>query len=97
MSATNSRVRNASGGWPTHKSGCPIHDGFIVMGGVRTQNYPLNVTQITSSASVQTISWFRAQPSERYQTEGHYHFLTFSCYRRLAYLIDDHSRRAAHI
>ena len=29
---------------------------------------------------------------KRYQTEGHYHFLTFSCYRRLPYLNDDHSR-----
>jgi putative transposase len=30
---------------------------------------------------------------KRYQTEGHHHFLTFSCYRRLPYLNDDHSRR----
>ncbi len=29
---------------------------------------------------------------KRYQTEGHYHFLTFSCYHRLPYLSDDHSR-----
>ena len=29
---------------------------------------------------------------KRYQTEGHYHFLTFSCYRRLPYLNNDHSR-----
>ena len=29
---------------------------------------------------------------KRYQSEGHYHFLTFSCYRRLPYLNDDHSR-----
>ena len=29
---------------------------------------------------------------KRYQTEGHHHFLTFSCYRRLPYLVDDHSR-----
>ena len=29
---------------------------------------------------------------KRYQTEGHYHFLTFSCYHRLPYLNDDHSR-----
>ena len=29
---------------------------------------------------------------KRYQTEGHYHFITFSCYRRLPYLVDDHSR-----
>jgi putative transposase len=31
---------------------------------------------------------------KRYQTEGHHHFLTFSCYRRLPYLNDDHSRIA---
>jgi putative transposase len=31
---------------------------------------------------------------KRYQTEGHYHFLTFSCYHRLPYLNDDHSRIA---
>ena len=24
------------GGWPTHKPGSPIHDSFIVMGGVRS-------------------------------------------------------------
>ena len=29
---------------------------------------------------------------KRYQTQGHYHFLTFSCYHRLPYLNDDHSR-----
>jgi len=29
---------------------------------------------------------------KRYQTEGHHHFLTFSCYRRQSYLVDDHSR-----
>ncbi len=29
---------------------------------------------------------------KRYQTEGHYHFLTFRCYRRLPYLCDDQSR-----
>ena len=29
---------------------------------------------------------------KRYQTQGHYHFLTFSCYRRLPYLSDNHSR-----
>ena len=28
----------------------------------------------------------------RYHTEGHYHFVTFSCYRRLPFLNDDHSR-----
>jgi putative transposase len=28
----------------------------------------------------------------RYQTEGHYHFITFSCYQRLPFLNDDHSR-----
>lgn len=30
---------------------------------------------------------------KRYQTEGNLHFLTFSCYRRLPYLADNHSRR----
>ena len=29
---------------------------------------------------------------KRYQTEGHYHFLTFSCYHRLPYLRDTRSR-----
>jgi putative transposase len=29
---------------------------------------------------------------KRYQTEGHYHFLTFSCYRRFPYLGDERSR-----
>ena len=29
---------------------------------------------------------------KRYQTSGSYHFLTFSCYRRLPYLDDDHAR-----
>jgi putative transposase len=29
---------------------------------------------------------------KRYQPEGHYHFLTFSCYRRFPYLGDDRSR-----
>ena len=29
---------------------------------------------------------------KRYQHEGHYHFLTFSCYRRLAYLDCDRTR-----
>jgi putative transposase len=29
---------------------------------------------------------------KRYQTEGHYHFLTFSCYHRLPHLADDTSR-----
>ncbi len=29
---------------------------------------------------------------KRYQTEGHHHFVTFSCYRRLSYLNDDHAR-----
>ena len=29
---------------------------------------------------------------KRYQTEGHHHFVTFSCYRRLPYLDDDYSR-----
>jgi putative transposase len=29
---------------------------------------------------------------KRYQTQGHLHFVTFSCYRRLPYLNDDHSR-----
>src|SRR5215469_4233200 len=28
----------------------------------------------------------------RHQQEGHLHFITFSCYRRLPYLNDDHSR-----
>ena len=28
---------------------------------------------------------------KRYQSEGHFHFLTFSCYRRLPYLCDDRS------
>jgi putative transposase len=31
---------------------------------------------------------------KRYQTEGNYHFLTFSCYHRLPYLNDDRSRIA---
>jgi putative transposase len=31
---------------------------------------------------------------KRYQNEGHHHFLTFSCYRRHAYLNDDRSRTA---
>ena len=30
---------------------------------------------------------------KRYQTEGNYHFLTFSCYRRLPFLKDNHSRK----
>jgi putative transposase len=30
---------------------------------------------------------------KRYQTSGHDHFITFSCYRRLPYLDDDHSRK----
>lgn len=29
---------------------------------------------------------------KRYQTQGSYHFLTFSCYRRLPYLNDDRAR-----
>jgi putative transposase len=29
---------------------------------------------------------------KRYQSEGHSHFLTFSCYHRSPYLNDDHSR-----
>jgi putative transposase len=29
---------------------------------------------------------------KRYQTEGSYHFITFSCYRRLPYLDNDHAR-----
>ncbi len=29
---------------------------------------------------------------KRYHTEGHFHFLTFSCYRRFPYLGDDRSR-----
>ena len=29
---------------------------------------------------------------KRYQSEGHYHFLTFSCHGRLPYLNDEHSR-----
>ncbi len=29
---------------------------------------------------------------KRYHTFGHDHFITFSCYRRLPYLNDDHSR-----
>jgi putative transposase len=29
---------------------------------------------------------------KRYQTEGSCHFITFSCYRRLPYLVDDHAR-----
>lgn len=29
---------------------------------------------------------------KRYQTEGHHHFLTFSCYRRLPYLAEDYSK-----
>jgi len=29
---------------------------------------------------------------KRYQTEGSYHFITFSCYRRLPYLNDDPAR-----
>jgi putative transposase len=30
---------------------------------------------------------------KRYQTQGSYHFLTFSCYRRLPYLDSDRARR----
>ncbi len=29
---------------------------------------------------------------KRYQTQGHDHFITFSCHRRLPYLNNDHSR-----
>ena len=29
---------------------------------------------------------------KHYQHEGHLHFITFSCYRRLPYLDDDHAR-----
>jgi putative transposase len=29
---------------------------------------------------------------KRFQTQGHNHFLTFSCYQRLPYLTEDHSR-----
>ncbi len=29
---------------------------------------------------------------KRHQHEGHIHFITFSCYRRLPYLNDDQSR-----
>ena len=29
---------------------------------------------------------------KRFQTEGHYHFITFSCYRRLPYLNTDKAR-----
>jgi putative transposase len=29
---------------------------------------------------------------KRYQTEGHYHFITFSCYQRLPYLNNDRAR-----
>ena len=31
---------------------------------------------------------------KRYQTEGHYHFVTFSCHRRLPYLDNDAARIA---
>ena len=30
---------------------------------------------------------------KRYHTSGHDHFITFSCYRRLPYLNNDHSRK----
>ena len=30
---------------------------------------------------------------KRYQNDGNHHFLTFSCYRRLPYLDNDHSRK----
>lgn len=30
---------------------------------------------------------------KRFHTQGHDHFITFSCYRRLPYLDDDHSRK----
>ena len=30
---------------------------------------------------------------KRYQNEGNHHFLTFSCYRRLPFLDNDHSRK----
>jgi putative transposase len=29
---------------------------------------------------------------KRYQNEGHYHFITFSCHQRLPYLNSDHAR-----
>ena len=29
---------------------------------------------------------------KRYQSDGNYHFITFSCYRRLPYLNNDHAR-----
>jgi putative transposase len=29
---------------------------------------------------------------KRYQTQGHHHFITFSCHRRLPYLDNDHAR-----
>ena len=31
---------------------------------------------------------------KRYQSEGHYHFITFSCFHRLPYLNNDHARIA---
>jgi putative transposase len=34
---------------------------------------------------------------KRYQTEGHYHFITFSCYRRLPYLDSARARRVAQV
>ena len=30
---------------------------------------------------------------KRYQNEGNHHFLTFSCYRRLPFLDNDHARK----
>jgi putative transposase len=39
-----------------------------------------------------TYDDFMPSDLKRYQSEGSYHFITFSCYRRLPYLDNDHAR-----
>ena len=40
----------------------------------------------------QELRWRMPPRLKRYQHEGHLHFITFSCHRRLPYLDDDHAR-----
>jgi putative transposase len=76
--------------WPTHKLGCPIHDSFIVMSGVRPN---FNCSNLRHTVSIDPgINLFPCQPPQALPSRSPHHFLTFSCYHRLPYLNDDHSR-----
>jgi putative transposase len=88
MSGDGWPTRNLLPSTPPKHFGCPIRTRLCGRVGCPTSIPPPSLNQTPNSRYDKPVP----TRLKRYQNSGAYHFITFSCYRRLPYLNDDHSR-----